>query len=244
MPIIVTHTFLKSPQWLGMAAITSYAALLLLLNVLFATTVSLAQQQQLSASASCPNVTIDHNYDPRGNPGMQPCATTDGELEGFYKECMEPDLANWRAPKTPLGLDKVRRFIQMYIQEHDYSPQSFCFIHNNRCASCRGSNVRQCGNGVQMMCRSVCSSCSMLACSSAALTRCLLPSSGGTTPFIRAGTIRSPMSVSAQSITPQSACMHALRVRGRMRHAACVRCIPYQAAAGGGPAVHGAAHRR
>lgn len=105
----------------------------LLLSVFFffdTTTTSLAGEPQSSLLTSN-SVKVLANPDPRGSPGMQPCATTDAELEEFYKECMEPDFANWRTPKTPLGLDKVRRFIQMYITTPWFSPQSFCLLHNN-----------------------------------------------------------------------------------------------------------------
>lgn len=30
---------------------------------------------------------VEENTDPRGEPGMEPCASTDGELEELYKTC-------------------------------------------------------------------------------------------------------------------------------------------------------------
>lgn len=30
---------------------------------------------------------VEENTDPRGDPGMEPCASTDGELEELYKTC-------------------------------------------------------------------------------------------------------------------------------------------------------------
>ena len=63
-------------------------------------------------------------------PGMEPCATEDAQLgETFFKDCMEPDLQPWRerAPQG-LSLQKVREFILRFVQEFEYSPQSFILV--------------------------------------------------------------------------------------------------------------------
>lgn len=33
---------------------------------------------------------VEENTDPRGEPGMDPCASTDSELEELYKTCKSP----------------------------------------------------------------------------------------------------------------------------------------------------------
>lgn len=71
-----------------------------------------------------------------GNPGMEPCATEDAALEGFFEKCLEPDFEPWRA-YAPLALSVVRTFIQTFVQEREWTAQSFVLIKDDKCGVLR-----------------------------------------------------------------------------------------------------------
>ncbi|PNH08360.1 hypothetical protein TSOC_005104 [Tetrabaena socialis] len=73
---------------------------------------------------------VEENWDPRGDPGMLPCATTDAEMEEFYKEAMEPDLKFWRE-RAPLNRSRIDAFMKTW-GDLNWPLQGFVLILKNR----------------------------------------------------------------------------------------------------------------